>query len=305
MNNELSRNEFKVLTAIERSEGAQTQRNLAKDVKLSVGTVNKILSELTDKGLVCDSKITDKGLRVLEPYRVKRAILLAAGFGERLVPITLNTPKPLVRVHGERIIDSLIDAIIDAGIEEIYIVRGYLAEQFDQLLYKYPQIKFLENPIYNEANNISSMNVAVDVLENAYVIESDFLLRKPPLITKYQYESNYLAIPMERSDDWCFDVKQGQIKGMFVGGTDCYQMCGISYWTSEDGKKLKEDIPKIMETPGGRERFWDEVPLRYCADGYKVGIRECAQDDLIEVDTFRELQELDHSYANKEKHLQW
>ena len=73
-----------------------------------------------------------------------------------MVPITLNTPKPLVRVNGTRIIDSLLDAVVEAGIPEIVIVRGYLGEQFDQLLYKYPNIRFVENPIYNEANNISS-----------------------------------------------------------------------------------------------------------------------------------------------------
>ena len=84
--------------------------------------------------------ITDKGLETLEPYRAKRAVFIAAGFGSRMVPITLNTPKPLVRVHGKRIIDSLIDACLEADIREIYIARGYLAEQFDQLLYKYPMI---------------------------------------------------------------------------------------------------------------------------------------------------------------------
>ena len=121
----------------------------------------------------------------MEPYKVKRAVFIAAGFGTRLVPITLNTPKPLVRVHGERIIDSLIDACLEAGIEEIYIVRGYLAEQFDQLLYKYPMIRFLENPLYNEANNISSALVARYLLSNAYVFEADLLLYNPKIIRKY------------------------------------------------------------------------------------------------------------------------
>ena len=84
--------------------------------------------------------------------------------GVRLVPITLNTPKPLVRVNGVRIIDRLIDACHAAGIEEIYIVRGYLAELFDQLLYKYPNIRFLENPKYTEANNIGSALIALELL---------------------------------------------------------------------------------------------------------------------------------------------
>lgn len=90
-----------------------------------------------------------------------------------MVPITLNTPKPLVRVKGKRIIDSLLDAITAANIEEIYIIRGYLSEQFDQLLYKYPNIKFIENPAYNEANNISSAMCARYLLQNSYLCEAD------------------------------------------------------------------------------------------------------------------------------------
>lgn len=298
MENTLTHNEFKVLVAALESDAPITQRALAQIADLSVGTVNRIVSEMNDKGFMSESSITDKGIEALEPYRAKRAVLLAAGFGERLVPITLNTPKPLVRVHGERIIDSLLDAVYAAGIEEVYIVRGYLAEQFDQLLYKYPNLKFLDNDLYSESNNISSAYAAKDVLGSSYIIESDFLLHNPKLISKYQYQSNYLVIPMDRSDDWCLQVKQGRVRDMYVGGIDCYQMCGISYWTEEDGKKLSEDIPKVFETPGGRERFWDEVPLRYCKDDYTVGVRECSQDDLVEIDTFKELQDIDPAYIN-------
>lgn len=89
----------------------------------------------------------------------------------------INTPKPLIRVKGKRIIDSLLDAVIAAGIEEIYIVRGYLSEQFDQLLYKYPMIKYIENPAYNEANNISSIVCANYLLRNAYVLEAGTAIR--------------------------------------------------------------------------------------------------------------------------------
>lgn len=98
---------------------------------------------LAANGYIAHGEITAAGFAALEPYRVKRAIFIAAGFGSRLVPITLNTPKPLVRVHGVRIIDSLLDAVSAAGIEDVWLVRGYLGEQFDQLLYKYPNIKFL------------------------------------------------------------------------------------------------------------------------------------------------------------------
>ncbi len=291
--------DFLVLSALEGSEGhTLTQRELAELTGMSVGSVNGVVAVASEQGWVAEGTLTSAGLAALEPYRVRRAVFIAAGFGSRLVPITLNTPKPLVRVRGQRIIDSLLDAVSAAGIEEIYIVRGYYGEQFDQLLYRYPGIKFIENPMYNESNNISSLMAARYLLSNAYVIESDLLLSNPALIQKYQYRSNYLGIPMQRSEDWCFDVKRDRIQSVHVGGEGgVWQMVGISYWTDKDGHKLVGDIEKTISMPGGKERYWDEVPLTYCADHYDVYVRECSHDDIVEIDTFRELQELDSIYA--------
>ena len=180
-----------------------------------------MLRELEQLGCLSNGRPTPAGLEAMEPYRVRRAVFLAAGFGSRLAPITFNTPKPLVRVHGKRIIDSLLDACLAAGIEEIYLVRGYLAEQFDQLLYQYPMIRFLENSVYNETNNISSALCARRLLSSAYVLEADLILHMPELIRPYQYRSNFLAIPKERTDDWCFEVEDGIITEEKIGGEHC------------------------------------------------------------------------------------
>lgn len=291
-----SRKQFDVLTRLASETGSVTQRELCRRTGLSLGSVNRTLRELSEDGLIDDGKITEAGFLALEPYRVKRAVFIAAGFGSRLVPVTLNTPKPLVRVRGKRMIDTLLDAVIAAGITEIYVVRGYLAEQFDQLLYKYPMIRFIENPAYNETNNISSAMCARYLLGGAYVLEADLFLSNPSLITKYQYSSNFLGIPAERTDDWCFDVKDGIIKEQKVGGINCWQEVGISYWNEADGRKLSEHISEAYEMPGGKERYWDQVPFRYFPGEYKVEIRECTSDDVTEIDTFRELKAIDKSY---------
>ncbi len=296
MNAQLSRKQFDILTAHALSENILTQRELEKTTGYSLGTVNKVVKELNESGFIKDGLITDEGLNALEPYKVKRAIFIAAGFGSRLVPITLNTPKPLVRVFGTRIIDRLIDACLQNGIDEIYIVRGYLAEQFDQLLYKYPMIKFLENPVYNEANNISSALIANELLSNAYVFEADLLISNPNIIKKYHYTSDFLAIKKDRTDDWCFSVKDGIITEEKVGGTDCWQMVGISYWSKEDGEKLSKDIAEVYSSPGGKERYWEQVPLVYKKQNYKVEIAECQDEDIVEIDTYKELKAIDKSY---------
>lgn len=292
----ISRKQFDILTILASSTKPMTQRDIQKESKYSLGTVNSTIKELTDLEYISDGSITAKGINALEPYKVKRAVFIAAGFGSRLVPITFNTPKPLVRVHGVRIIDHLIDACLKADINEIYIVRGYLAEQFDQLLYKYPMLKFLENPVYNEANNISSALVARYLLSNAYVFEADLLISNPDIIKKYHYTSDFLAIKKDRTDDWCFEVKDGIITEEKVGGEDCWQMVGISYWNEEDGKRLSDDIAGVYASPGGKERYWEQVPLVYRKDNYKVEVLECKDEDIVEIDTFRELKQIDSTY---------
>lgn len=92
--------------------------------------------------------------------------------------------------------------------------------------------------------------------------------------------------------------KKGVIKRVRVGGdSGVWQMAGISYWTPEDGRKLVGDIEKTISMPGGKERYWDEVALTYCAEHYEVHVRECSTDDIVEIDTFKELQALDSAYA--------
>ena len=295
---ELTRKQFDVLEVLATNKEQLTQRELEKITSHSLGTVNRVLKELIEAGYVADGSITNDGVNALEPYRAKRAVFIAAGFGTRLVPITFNTPKPLVRVHGVRIIDRLIDACLEAGINEIYIVRGYLSELFDQLLYKYPMIKFLENPVYNEANNISSSLVARYMLSNAYVFEADLLISNPAIIKKYHYTSDFLAIKKERSDDWCFKVKDGIIVEEKVGGEgdDIWQMVGISYWNEVDGHKLSQDIQDVYQSPGGKERYWEQVPLVYRKEHYAVEVRECHDEDIVEIDTFKELKAIDKTY---------
>lgn len=292
----MTEKEFDVLSILESHRAKLSQRELAKDIGVSVGTINSTLVTLEESGYVENGIITEKGIAALEPYRVKRAVFIAAGFGSRLVPITLNTPKSLIRVKGERIIDSMLDAVIKAGIEEIIIVRGYLSEQFDQLLYKYPNIKFIENLAYNETNNISSAMCARFNLSNAYILEADILLKNPELIKKYQYCSNYCGVKCDSTDDWCLSANKGRVTGVSVGGVNGYRMVGISYWTEKDGKHLSECIEKVYKMPGGKERYWDNVPLTYFINDFDIHIRECSFDDFVEIDTYNELKALDSVY---------
>lgn len=298
----LTLNQFEVLTLIERKQDEKlTQRDISRQTNFSLGIINKLLIELQEMELIkvedaAKYVVTLKGYEWLEPYRVKKAIFMAAGFGSRMVPVTLNTPKPLIKVHGKKIIETLLDAVLEVGITDITIVRGYLSEQFDLLLKKYPMIKFVDNSLYNEANNISSAYVVRNMLSNAYVLESDLLLYNKDLIRKYEYTSNYLGLKIDRTDDWCFETKKGYVSKVKIGGENVMQMYGISYWTKEDGEKLEQDIEKVFKCPGGKERYWDEVPLRECIKNYKVWVRQVNKGDIIEIDTYNELKQIDSIY---------
>lgn len=293
----LTEKQFDVLSLMaEHADSSISQREISKRTGYSLGTINSIMTELEESGFIAQKKIQQKALQELEAYRVNRVVFIAAGVGTRMLPITLNTPKPLVRVKGKRIIDTMIDAAIAAGIQEIYIVRGYLGEQFDQLLYKYPFIKFIENPAYNESNNIVSALCAKEFLQNSYICEADIFLKNPKLIRKYQYKSNYCGVSCETTDDWCLSESKGIITGVTVGGTNGYRMLGISYWTQADGIKLAGCLEKAYRMPGGKERYWDSVPLTIFAHEFKLGIRKCSFDDFDEIDTINELKKIDGVY---------
>lgn len=235
-------------------------------------------------------------------YKAQRAIFLAAGLGSRLRPITINTPKPLVRVNGVRIIETSIEACLKAGIQEIYIVTGYLADEFNILLKKYPMIQFIHNPEYDKANNISSAVVACHLFGNAYVFEADLLINNPNIIREYHCHSDVLGIWKEKSDDWCLvPDNRGFVAEEKIGGEKCYQMVGIYYWTEEDAKKLQEHLKDTYENlPGGREKYWETIPNQLYRGEYEIEIIPCGQADVVEIDTFNELKQIDSSYSEGE-----
>ena len=301
--NGLKRVEYDILTYLEKNgRGMYSQRHLSDAVTISLNSLTRVMKDLREQGyinLLADGEIeiSDKGLKALEPYRVRKAIILAAGFGSRLAPVTLDTPKPLVKVNGVRIIDTLLDALIAKGITNITIVRGYKKKQFDALLEKYPMIQFVDNPEFNITNNISSAICAVDTIERCYICEADLYISNPDVINKYEYTSNYLGAKVSETDDWCFRKHKGRLDRYQMGGTDCYQAYGISFWNTKDSEKLKADLVKVYHSRGGKEHLWEQVPLRICKKNYHLEIRKCHKADILEIDNFIELIAADSSYA--------
>ena len=242
--------------------------------------------------------ITEKGRTALEPYRVRRAIILAAGFGSRMMPATADRPKPMVRVNGVRIIDTLLDSLTAVGIREITIIGGYQFEKLKELQEKYPYVKLIENKEYAVTNNISSALLSFDALhDGCYFCEADLYITNPRIITKYQYASNILGSYSLETDDWSFKMADGYLTDYRKGNTYCYNYYGISYWTPEDCEKLKQDFAEVYQDPnGGKDYFWEFIPFVLRKDRYRVEIRPCRKQDIMEIDNYYELAQLDAGY---------
>ena len=294
----ISRLQFDVLVHLLDSD----KDNLPAFLGVSCEEAAQFTDEMIGLGLLDQNlDITEAGMESLAPYRTKRVIFLAAGLGSRLRPATINVPKPLVRVHGTPIICSAIDAALAAGIEEIYIVRGYLGECFDQLLRKYPQLRLIDNPDYPNSNNVSSAMKVRHLMQNAYVMEADLLINNPAIFSKYHYTSNCLGVPVEKTDDWCVISENGVAKQLVKGGEHCHHLFSIYYWTAEDGAKLPEQLEEMYNSEGGRNLFWDIAPMNRYNSQHHIEVRECSFADISEIDTYQELQQLDDEYQILEK----
>lgn len=237
---------------------------------------------------------------VISLYKVHRAIIMAAGMGNRMKPVTLSIPKPLISVNGQRMIDSVINALHNNGIFEIYVVVGYLKEQFASLQEQYPGLKLVENPYYETCNNISSLYAVRDKIENAIILDGDQIIYNDKILSPYFERSGYNAVWTDgETNEWLLDVKDGVVKSCSrTGGKGGWQLYSISRWSKEDAIKLKKHLEIEFEKKQNNQIYWDDVALFCYPEEYELGIRPMTYDDIVEIDGFDELVEIDKSYKN-------
>lgn len=230
--------------------------------------------------------------------KVERAIIMAAGLGNRLNPITLTTPKPLIKVNGVRMIDTAISALHKNGISEIYVVIGYLKEQFASLEKDYPGVVLLENPYYAECNNIASLYVAREYIENAIIMDGDQIIYNPEILsTDFDYSGYSSVWTDERTDEWLQTVENGFVTSCSRnGGKKGWQLYSVSRWNTDDGKKLKRHLEIEFEERKNRQIYWDDVAMFCYPEEYKLGVYPISKKDIVEIDNLQELAALDSYY---------
>ena len=230
--------------------------------------------------------------------QIRQAVIIAAGKGERMHPVTLTTPKPMVEVNGVRMIDTVIDALHQNGINEIYIVTGYLKEKFHVLTEKYEGITLIENPYYDTCNNISSLYMAREHLEDTMILDGDQIIYNPEILAPDFERSGYNAVYTEGyTKEWLMQVKDGIVQSCSrTGGEKGWQLYSISRWNKEDGRKLKHFLEYEFEEKKNRQIYWDDVAMFCHFDQFELGIREMKKEDIIEIDDIEELREADPKY---------
>ena len=232
-----------------------------------------------------------------EKHIVKRAIIMAAGVGKRMQPLTLEVPKPLVKVNGVRMIDTVVDGLQINGITEIYVVVGYMKEKFLNWAEERKDVHIIENPYYDTCNNISSLYVARKYLGDCIILDGDQIIYNPSILAPIFTLSGYNAVWSEgKTSEWLMQVENGVVNSCSrTGGSHGWQLYSISRWTAEDGEKLKKHLEFEFES-GNRQLYWDDVAMFCHFKEYKLGIREMQESDIIEIDSLSELAAIDSSY---------
>ncbi len=246
-----------------------TQRELARRLDVSLGTAHSLLKECMEQELIRETEqdgkkkweLLEKGRKRLAPYKVDGALITAAGFGSRFVPLTFETPKGLLEVFGERMIERQIRQLHEAGVYDITIAVGYLKEKFEYLIDKY-DVKLLYNPEYKNKNTLATVYHARNILKgrNMYLLSSDNWMREN-MYHGYECGAWYSAA-FQKGDtkEWCLTFnKKGRIQDVTVGGRDQWVMYGPVYLSREFSEQFLPVLEAYYAAPGTEQFYWEQV----------------------------------------------
>ena len=265
------------------------QRILAAQTGYSLGIVNRSIKELISEGYL-DEEIrpTEKALREAKEKAPKNAIILAAGFGMRMVPINTETPKGLLEIKGERLIERTIRQLHEVGITEIYVVVGFMKEQYEYLIDEYG-VDLIVAPDYTSKNNLHSLKTAADHLSNSYIIPCDIWCEKNPYSRNELY-SWYMVSDLV-DDDSTVRVNRKQelvVQKEQAGGN---AMIGICYLLEAEAEIVRERLEELGRDSRYDGAFWEET--LYQKDRMIVTARVVHAADAVEINTYEQLREID------------
>jgi len=220
-----------------------------------------------------------------------RAIILAAGMGTRLRPITLTTPKSLIEIGEETLIERQIRFLKEKGIDDVIVVTGYLAEKFEFLREKY-QVTLIHNDKYDVYNNFYTMFLVKEYLSDTYVIDADNYLVNNFLQTNIQHSTYFSAYKTNFKQEWVLhtDEKQNVTDITIEDGSGSI-ISGVSYWNAEDGVFLQAAIQERFLSGEYSSIYWDNIVLEQLPN-LNIKRQPISQNDIYELDSLEDLQNL-------------
>lgn len=265
------------------------QRILAEVSGHSLGVVNRSLKELIKAGYLNEAiSPTAKAVSEYKNKTPKRAIILAAGFGMRMVPINTEMPKGLLEVNGEPLIERIIKQLHEVGIQEIYVVVGFMKEKYEYLMDEYG-VELVVNPDYASKNNLHSLKLVKEHLENAYIVPCDIWCDRNPFHRHELYSWYMVSDLVENESNVRVNRKMELVTvSENVGGN---AMIGISYLTKEDSDTVSTRIKELCKKPQYDGSFWEEA--LYNKDRMIVTARVVHSADVVEINTYEQLREID------------
>ena len=229
------------------------------------------------------------------------AILMASGLGSRMRPLTNTTPKPLIKVNNTPMIETVINALEMARVEHIFVVVGYLGEQFNYLTNKYTNVSIINNTDYETVNNISSIYYAREEMKKSdvYICEADLYISDADILQCIdKSKSGYCGIMVEgHSDDWVFEQdSDGIITRVGKVGDNCFNMCGLSYFNKEQSLLIANEIERIYGNKGQYEDlFWDDV-VNSIINKLDLTVFPVNANQIVEIDTVEELEAINKRF---------
>ena len=263
------------------------QRILSEVSGHSLGVVNRSLKNLIKEGYVDEHiRPTEKAKLKIKTNSPKNAIILAAGFGMRMVPINTQTPKALMEVNGETLIERTIEQLHEVGVKNIYVVVGYMKEQFEYLIDEYG-VELIVNEEYAEKNNLHSLHLASSHLSNTYIIPCDIWCDRNPF-HRHELYSWYMVSDLVDNES---TVRVNR-KMELVTSAECgNQMVGIAYLVEEQSKIVRERLENLDCDKSYDGSFWEETLVE--KDRMIVQARVVHASDVVGINTYEQLRELD------------
>ena len=277
------------------------QRELASYTGYALGAVNKAMHSLIVNGYIDASmSITEKGRSLLKANKPKQAIILAAGFGMRMVPINHETPKAFLEIDGQPLVERLICQLQEVGIHDIKIVVGFMKEQFDYLIDKYG-VQLIVNPDYARKNNLHSLALASRYIDNAYIVPSDVWCEKNPFSINELYSWYMISEIIESESDVRVNRKKELVR--VTDGKDGNSMVGISYLCGSVADQVKKNILDMCKQPEYDGSFWETA--LYKDNKMMASARVVSSSEVVEINTYEQLRDLDdHSEQLKSDALE-